>query len=219
MSLEQLVLHRMLGLGQPENSKAAYLRALELKIAAVEIDVTLVDGELLVVHPATLRRSLALGKALEHTTFDEFLVLFEPVHEIYLDAKGSNTLAPVLSALKAHRTRRPDLLDRIILSIIDKQQVAQIRAQFPTIRILYRSQIGHITELLTELEAIGVNEVCFPLATPGDKQLIDSIECAQTLGLTVSVGVAKTLEEVRQAVTTGADWIVTEYVDTSMTKH
>ena len=127
-----VVAHRGAHEGIPENTLAAYARAIELGADFVEIDVrTTKDGQLVSIHNATIDHyvtggktgavadmTLAELKALDIgsrigpewaeervPTFDEILTLCKGKVGIYLDFKAAD-VNQVLAAVKAHGMER-----------------------------------------------------------------------------------------------------------------
>jgi glycerophosphoryl diester phosphodiesterase len=134
----------------PENTLLSVQTALDLGAQAIEIDVYLVDGQLVVIHDDRLDRttngtgrvaeqsfeylrSLDAGKGQKIPTLQEVIELVDRRAEIIVELKGPNTADPVVALVKScsgSGTRRDDFL----ISSFDHYELEKARRLDPTLR-------------------------------------------------------------------------------------
>ena len=135
---------------EPENTLRSIRRAFELGAHGVEIDVWYVDGELIVIHDATLQRTtngrgfvsrksfeqlraLDAGAGERIPTLREVLETVEGLGFINIELKGRKTAQPVSALLEEFVEKRGWSYESFILSSFHRSELAQICN--PAIRI------------------------------------------------------------------------------------
>jgi glycerophosphoryl diester phosphodiesterase len=142
--------HRGASAELPENTLAAFERALELGCDALETDVHLTrDGHILVHHDATARRlsrderniadldldtarRLDVGRGLHPPTLDEVLDAFPGVH-VNIDIK-CHTMAAAAAVVARVRARGDE--HRVLLTSVDDAVIRHVR------RLGYPGEVG-----------------------------------------------------------------------------
>jgi glycerophosphoryl diester phosphodiesterase len=131
----------------PENTLRSVEAALRLGVAAVEVDVHVVEGRLVVIHDERLERTTnGRGRLDEHTfaelraldagrgeripTLDEVLDAVRGHAELVVELKGADTAAPAAALLRA----RGAAADDVVVSSFDHVELARLRALLPAVR-------------------------------------------------------------------------------------
>jgi glycerophosphoryl diester phosphodiesterase len=199
--------------GAPENTLMSVRRAIELGCKMVEVDVYVVDGVLVVHHDETIdRTSNGKGKLDGHTfeslrelefgegevipTLEEVLDLCLNRVEVNIELKGPGTAAPVVSMLQ-----RRELIDRVIISSFEWQQLREVRDLSGTsIAVLVR----HSRRFLDALDIAG--ELGAGWVNLSIKILAPSrVEKAHECGLSVAVYTVKSVGDLEKVLCSGAD--------------
>ena len=144
--------HRGAAGHEPENTLRSIRRALELGAHGVEVDVHFVDGQLVVIHDDTLRRTTngsgrVANKSFAHLrTLDAGLgeriptlpEVFDTVAHrgvINVELKGPHTAAPVAALITDHVERRGWRWEEFLVSSFDHAQIAEAKQHAPALRI------------------------------------------------------------------------------------
>lgn len=113
----KVIAHRGASGHEPENTLAAIQAALDMKSEAIEIDVHLADGELLIIHDRWLHettsgqgrvdeksfeklRQLDAGKGQKIPILEEVLQLVAGQCDLNIELKSETTIEPVIKMLK-----------------------------------------------------------------------------------------------------------------------
>ena len=143
-----LIGHRGAAGHEPENTLRSVEAALRLGVDAVEVDVHVVEGRLVVIHDERLERTtngrgrldehgfealrrLDAGRGERIPTLDEVVELVGDRAELVVELKGAGTAGPVAALLRA---RGPATADRVVVSSFDHVELARLRALLPTVR-------------------------------------------------------------------------------------
>ncbi len=146
MSSPLIIAHRGASAEKPENTLAAFQRALELKVDGIELDVHFTrDGVPVVFHDSTLRRLTGSRGRLAERTWRELSPLrvngTEPIPRlvdvlrltrgralVQIELKGGVGVAPVIRAVRAARATA-----WVILASFDAASVREAAQLAPTI--------------------------------------------------------------------------------------
>lgn len=138
MTLPEILAHRGASRERPENTLAAFERAVALGADGAELDVhRTVDGVIVVHHDPAIEGAGAITgltaaqvAALRFRdepipTLAEVLDAVGDRLRIYVELKGADTVPGVLAILQAERARRPASVDRTAVHCFDHRLVAQ----------------------------------------------------------------------------------------------
>jgi len=227
-----LVAHRGAMHALPENTLAAFERAIELGAAVLEVDVRLTrDGRLLVVHDATLDRSTdGTGKVSERS-WDEIRQLdagswFDPAHaglrvpelkEVLTLAKGRTTVlldlkekGPDFARAVSEEVRRHGDPGETVIGVRSPEQAAEFRETLTESRQL---AFMRSPELIPEFAEAGVDFMRLWLRwVEADPDLPEQVR-ATGAKLMVN-GKDGDLEEARQLLAARPDWILIDDLET-----
>ncbi|ALZ76017.1 glycerophosphodiester phosphodiesterase family protein [Rheinheimera sp. F8] len=168
--------HRGVSGHYPENTLQAFTAALETGCQAIELDVFLHCGELVVIHdrqvdrttngkgyledfsPAELRQ-LDAGNGESIPTLWQVLQLCANQLEINIELKGHDTAAPVVALLQQAQQQLGLRLETILLSSFHHPLLQQLKSLNPALRLAVL--IGHYpadgVEIATRLGAVALN--------------------------------------------------------------
>ncbi|NIB41827.1 glycerophosphodiester phosphodiesterase [Pseudomaricurvus alkylphenolicus] len=135
-----------------ENTLNAFEESLALGVDAIEIDVWLVGGQLLVTHDRRLGNTLpGQGRLLEYhpdhlrnleldcgsrvATLQEVLTLLGDRVTLNIELKGPGCATPVAQALQAYCSDHGLNYDSYVISSFDHRQLYQFRSHLPEVRI------------------------------------------------------------------------------------
>jgi glycerophosphoryl diester phosphodiesterase len=155
---------------QPENTLPSFRQAYACGVSAVELDVYVVEGEVVVIHDDTVDRTTNGTGAVDRLTLAELRrldagngnrvpLLSEVVRELpagmglNVELKGPGTAAPVAAFLEQH----PGL--DVLVSSFEHDQLRTFRALAPAVRVaplFHRWQIG-VWRTAAALDAWAVN--------------------------------------------------------------
>lgn len=203
----------------PENTLRSFRRACACGVDAVELDVYLVDGELVVIHDDTLERttngrgpvtaiSLEALRQLDAGEGERVPLLGEVVAELpagiglNIELKGPGTALPVADFLRRH-----DGLD-VLVSSFEHQQLRQFREHDKNARVapLFHRWRASAWAIAAELDAWGVN-LSRRAVSPGI--LAEAAERGyETLVYTING-----LREARALIAQGATGVFTDFPD------
>lgn len=137
---------------EPENTVRSVRRALELGADGVEVDVHFADGQLVVIHDATLNRTTngrgrVMDKSFAHLrSLDAGLgekiptlaEIFDAVNRraiINVELKGPHTAAPVAALIVEHVKRHGWRYEDFLVSSFDHEQIREAKRLCPELRI------------------------------------------------------------------------------------
>lgn len=203
----------------PENTLASFRRAWECGVSAVELDVHAVEGELVVMHDATLERTTnGTGRLAEQTLealraldagggqrvplLGEVVSELPPGAGVNVELKGAGTAQPLATFLRQH----PGL--DVLVSSFDHRLLRVFRQQDPETRVapLFHRWWGRPWQTAHGLSAWAIN-LSRRTATPA------RLAAAARRGLRTFVYTVNDLEEARTLVAQGATGIFTDYPD------
>jgi glycerophosphoryl diester phosphodiesterase len=203
----------------PENTLPSFRRAYACGVNAVELDVYVVDGELVVIHDDTVERTtngagavmglgLAALRRLDAGNGSRVPLLAEVVRELpahvglNVELKGPGTAAPVARFLTHHSQ-----LD-VLVSSFDHAELRDFRRQAPAVRVapLFNRWRASAWQTAAELDAWAIN-LSRRVVTPA------RLEAARSAGLKCFVYTVNEVEEARWLVELGATGVFTDYPD------
>jgi glycerophosphoryl diester phosphodiesterase len=137
---------------EPENTIRSVRRALELGADGVEVDVYFADGQLVVIHDDTLKRttnghgcvmkkSFAYLRSLDAGLGEKIPTLaeiFDAVNRravINVELKGPHTAAPVAALIEEYVKQRGWSYENFLISSFDHAQIREAIQLCPAIRI------------------------------------------------------------------------------------
>lgn len=143
--------HRGAAGHEPENTLRSVRRALELGADGIEVDVYFVDGQLIVIHDATLRRTTNGSGRVANKSFAQLRALdaglgeriptlpevFDAISHravINVELKGRHTAAPVAALIEDYVQCRGWRWDEFLVSSFDHAQLQQARKLAPALR-------------------------------------------------------------------------------------
>jgi glycerophosphoryl diester phosphodiesterase len=148
-----IVAHRGLGEGVPENTLAAFRHSLANGVRIIELDLrTTKDGQLVILHDATLDRTTDCSGAVAEQTLERLRTCDAgwPTHlgeriptlgDVFALVDGTSTrlmldckAAPLDDVLRAVRIHHAE--SRVILGLRSPTQVARARAALPGVAII-----------------------------------------------------------------------------------
>lgn len=152
-------------------------RALEMGAVGIEIDVHLLEGELVVIHDATLnrttngtgalaRRSLAYVRSLDAGAGERVPLLREVVEAAFainaralinIELKGRGTAKPVAEFLHAWMARTGGPPDRFLLSSFHRTELRLLRGSTWPIGILFARSALRFRKLADALRARSIH--------------------------------------------------------------
>jgi len=147
-----LFAHRGASGYEPENTLRAFRRALVMGARWLELDVYAVEGELVVIHDATLERTTnGKGAVMEQTLrrlraldagrgeriplLREVLDLLGRDNGVNIELKGPATAAPVAELLGTYLERSRLMPEQLLISAFDQEELAAFQTLLPHIRI------------------------------------------------------------------------------------
>ena len=203
----------------PENTLPSFRRAYACGVSAVELDVHMVEGELVVVHDDTLERttngtgrltdvSFRALRALDAGNGAPIPLLAEVASDIpvgtglNIELKGPGTARPVAEFLQANRH-----LD-VLVSAFDHRELARFRRLDPESRVapLYGRWRATAWRTATELGAFAIN-LSRRAVTP------QRLAAALRRGFRTFVYTVNDLGDARTLIRLGASGVFTDYPD------
>jgi len=213
---------------EPENTLRSVRRALALGAQAIEIDVWLADGELVVIHDAKLdrttngrgvvsRKSLAYLRALDAGHGERIPTLrevFETVGRsalINIELKGRRTAGPVTALIREFVTRHGCRYEDFLVSSFHRRELRAI--EDPLIRI------GLLLTRPTRLYALSARRVRACAVNPAFRYVTEKfVADAHRRGLLVypyTVNAADDIERMRRM---GVDGVFTDFPERAVVK-
>jgi glycerophosphoryl diester phosphodiesterase len=205
----------------PENTLAAFRKAVELGAEWIELDVYAVRGELLVIHDHRLerttdgtgyvtRRSLDYLRSLDAGNGEKIPFLTEVLDatarkvKINIELKGPKTAGPVCELIGYYVRKRGLRYDDFLLSSFEHGQLRQAGEIRPEIRLSPNLKGKRLQYNLGGARPYSIH---FDMAY-ASRELIDKIH---RKGCPAFVFTANSLEEVRRLKALGADGVFTNY--------
>jgi glycerophosphoryl diester phosphodiesterase len=209
---------------QPENTLPSFRKAYACGVNAVELDVYLVDGELVVIHDDTVDRTTNGTGAVAQLTLDQLRrldagngsripLLSEVVRElpagvgINVELKGPDTAAPMATFLARH----PGL--DVLVSSFEHDQLRHFRRLAPAVRVaplfqrweisVWRIGVWRIAE---ELNAWSVNLYRRTVTAA-------RLDQARRYGLKTFIYTVNDVAEAQRLVAMGATGVFTDFPD------
>lgn len=146
MTLPEILAHRGASRERPENTLAAFRRAVELGADGAELDVHCTSDGVVVVHHDPTIAGAGPITALSAAQVEALRFRDEPIPSladvltevgdrlrIYVELKGAGTVPPVLALLQAHRAAHPGSEDRTAVHCFDHRLVAEARRLDPSV--------------------------------------------------------------------------------------
>jgi glycerophosphoryl diester phosphodiesterase len=203
----------------PENTLPSFRRAFALGVHAVELDVHVIEGRLIVLHDDTLdrttngvgpmaRQSLAALRALDAgggwpiPLLEEVLAALPPGTGINIELKGGDTAEPVARLLAGFPGAD------VLVSSFDHAELARFKAASAGTRVapLFHDWVDEAWNIAADLDAWAIN-LWQKIATP------DRLATARERGLASFVYTVNQLETARKLIEAGATGVFTDYPD------
>jgi glycerophosphoryl diester phosphodiesterase len=208
---------------EPENTVRSVRRALELGADGVEVDVHLAEGQLVVIHDATLKRTtnghgrvaektFAYLRSLDAGSGEKIPVLaeiFDAVNRraiVNIELKGAHTAAPVVALIGEYASQRGWRFDDFLVSSFDHEQLREARQLCPEIRIGALIEKAP-RELAKFAEALGAWSLHAGKRCLTPKLVAD----AHRRGLKVFVYTVNETEEIARMRALGADGVFSDF--------
>lgn len=221
----RIIAHRGASGYEPENTLAAFRRAIELRADMIEFDVhALSSGEVVLIHDHRVDRTTSgkgyvLGHAFDELrrldagtgevipTLQEALDLIDHQVPVNIELKGPHCADAVAGIVKQYLTKGWRTTD-FMVSSFDHPELLRFKRLMPQIDIAVLS--GHVpvsyASFAEELQAVAVN--------PGDEFVSRAyVDDAHKRGMRVFVWTVNHPDEVERMYTIGADGIFTNYPD------
>lgn len=172
-----VIAHRGASGTQPENTLAAFSKAVRLGAEMIELDVHLCKtGELVVIHDARVNRttnghglvsrktlselqSLDAGNGEKIPTLREVFELVAGKAKINIELKGNGTVAETIKFIKSRIANKKQIAGDLIISSFHHRQLKEFHALMPKvpIGILYPGSPSKYPNLAGELNAASIN--------------------------------------------------------------
>jgi glycerophosphoryl diester phosphodiesterase len=205
----------------PENTLAAFRKAVELGADWIELDVYAVRQKLLVIHDSRLerttsgtgyvtRRGLDYLRSLDAGNGEKIPFLSEVLEatgrqvKINIELKGPNTAAPVCDLIEQYVQKNGWQYDDFLLSSFEHKQIRLAKDRCPAIRIAPNLSGGRLRYAPVKGKPYSIH-IGMEYATPA---LIDKIH---SRGCPAFVFTANSLEEIHRLEAMGADGVFTNY--------
>ena len=219
-----VIAHRGDSAHRPENTLAAFASALEIGAAIAEFDVHLTrDGEVVVIHDATLDRTTNGHGAVRNMTLAEIrrfsagyparfgstyagervptlaevLGLLRERAQAMIEIKGDAVTDDAEGGIEAHvveEVRKAGMEKEVALISFDRRALIRCRTLAPEILRGHLFERGQAGDMLT-----GAREVASELVMPEKRLLSDELrERAREAGVKVATWVVDDIEELRR---------------------
>lgn len=205
----------------PENTLAAFRKAVELGADWIELDVYAVRRELMVIHDNRLerttngtgyvaRRGLDYLRSLDAGNGEKIPFLSEVLDatgrqiKINIELKGPGTAEPVCDLLEHYVRKRGWRYDDFLLSSFEHKQIRQAKARCPDFPVAPNLNGGRLRYNAKGGEPFSIH-IGIEHATPA---LVDKIH---DRGCQAFVFTANSLEDIQQLTAMGVDGIFTNY--------
>lgn len=201
----------------PENTIPSFLRALEIGVNELELDLRASsDGQVVVMHDAAVDRTtdgtglvseltlaqireLDAGNGSPVPTFAE--VLDATTGSLQVEIKDSKAIDPMMAVLRD----RPEAVQRMAPTSFDVDNVARLAALLPEVCVGLISKEAS-AEVLDRAAELGARRVLVGIAAVD----AEFVQTAHDRGFRVDVWPIDTPDQVRRAVELGADGFTTD---------
>lgn len=211
---------------EPENTLAAFQKALALNAHGIELDVHLCkSGELVVIHDFTVDRTtdgtgavsdftltqlkeLRINKQHEIPTLEEVLVLFNKNHLINIELKGTHTAPSVAHCIDKHVAKKMFSYRNFIVSSFQREELATLaryHGQIP-LGVLTQASVEQGLEWAAEFSAVAIHPH-FSLLTP------ENVALTRQKGCQIYTWTVNEREDLQRVKELGVDGIITDYPD------
>jgi glycerophosphoryl diester phosphodiesterase len=205
----------------PENTLAAFTLAVEMGCSWVELDVYAVEGELLVIHDETLKRTtngkgrvmdtslttlrtLDAGAGQQIPTLGEVIEIIDHRAGINVELKGKDTAAPVSALLARYEDLGWDK-DEFLISSFDHTELARAHTRYRRGALFYKTGVNYV-QRTRELGAFAIN-LAIKLVTP------ELVKAAHAEGLQVYVYTVNEVADIERMRALGVDGVFSNYPD------
>lgn len=207
----------------PENTLAAFRKAIELGADWIELDVFVVENELVVIHDNRLERttngtgyvtgrslsylrSLDAGNGQQIPLLPEVLDMAALQIKINIELKGPNTAGPVATLVKTSVKDHGWGYDDFLVSSFDHRQVKEIKTRCPALPVA-----PNITGVPLGLDRLAADLSPFSIHVDADFLSAELISDIHNLGCLAFVFTANTAEEIERLRDMGADGVFTNF--------
>jgi glycerophosphoryl diester phosphodiesterase len=226
------IAHRGDPLAKPQNTRSAFVSAMQYDIGMIETDVNMTkDGRLVVIHDQKVdNTSNGTGKVFDHTlseleefdfgswmgeafggerilTLDEFIELTrEKVPSLNIEIKNGPIHYPDIEEKTISIVKKYDMVDRVIISSFDHFALRKIKEIEPKVltAILYHG--GLIDEITPAINANA--DAIHPEYTLVTKE---TIKAAKDAGLFVNVWTVDDEADMKDMIDIGVNGIITNF--------
>jgi len=219
----KVIAHRGASGHEPENTLIAIQAALDMRVDAIEVDIHLVDGKLIVIHDRWLQkttngegrvsekgfdelRRLDAGKGQRIPTLWEVLALVGSQCDLNIELKSERTALPVLEMLYQAIDELACCQTQFLLSSFNHHLLKEIKSKDPAWKVgaLTGSKPLGYAKFAEELEAYSIHI---------DVELVDQayVDDAHERGLKVYVYTVDQEEDIADLHKMNVDGIFTNY--------
>jgi glycerophosphoryl diester phosphodiesterase len=221
----RIIAHRGASGYEPENTLAAFRRAIDMRADMIEFDVhVLTSGEVVLIHDLRVNRTTNGRGYVAHHQFEEIRRLDAGTGEVIptlqealevinrqalvnIELKGPHSAEPVARILRKYLAKGWQASD-FLVSSFNHPELLEFKQLMPTIDIAVLSgdvPLGYAS-FAEELEAVAVN--------PGDEFVSpEYVTDAHQRGMSVYVWTVNDPEEIERMHEIGVDGIFTNYPD------
>jgi glycerophosphoryl diester phosphodiesterase len=220
-----LFAHRGASGYEPENTLAAFERALAMGVRWIELDVYAVEGELIVIHDDRLERTtngagfvmdgslaylrnLDAGKGQKIPFLREVFDLVGHCAGINIELKGPKTASPVAALIATAITAGRMTAEQFIVSSFSRKELLHFKDLYPEIRI------GAIVSGVPR-RCVMFAEKTGAYAVHAGKSMVNRrfIAAAHCRGLKLFVYTVNKGEDLKRMEDMGVDGVFTDYPD------
>lgn len=210
---------------EPENTLLSFAKALELKVDAIELDVYLVDGHLVVIHDDRVDRTtngegyvwdftfeelrkLDAGKGALIPTLEEVFDLVDKKIQVNIELKGKGTAEPLNVLLKKYIQEKGWTASHFLVSSFDHHELKKFHELMPEIRIgaLITALPLNYAKFAEELNAWSIN----PSLEFINQEFVDD---AHQRGMKVLVWTVNHPDDIARMKALGVDGVFCNYPD------
>ncbi len=221
------VAHRGASGYEPENTLAAFKKAIDLGANMIELDVRVCKSrEVVVIHDSSVDRvtnghgsvegmtltelkGLEMQKGERIPTLEEVLDFMDKKAKINIELKGKKTAWPVSRIIDRYVEEKGWSYDDFIVSSFRHDELWKIRFFSWNVKIGVLSEAMPPIEFFSFVKAIGAYSVNVPINRIDEK----FVKEAHEKGLKVYVFTANDSPEIEKAKQIGADYICSNYPD------
>jgi glycerophosphoryl diester phosphodiesterase len=226
----QVIAHRGASGVAPENTMAAFWRAVDMGAHMIELDVQLtLDGAVVVLHDDTVDRTTdgrgAVGRltareirALDAGSWFDAAYAGEPVPllaevleriELPCNVELKSGGGPALTARTLEIVRDADALGRVVFSSFDREAVVRLHAAEPDATLAVLSGNGTIGQALTEARRVNATA----LHVRKTRRWLRWLRDTPGIGLDIRVWTVNSLDEWVPFEAAGASGVFTDHPD------